>query len=293
MHYLVDFNPVAISLGPVQVHWYGLMYLGGFAGAWWLGQRRLAAGRLPVTRDAFADLAFYVMLGVILGGRIGYVLFYNFGQYLAHPLDVFKVWDGGMSFHGGLLGVLLAGWLWSRWQKLHFFDTMDFVAPLVPIGLGLGRLGNFINGELWGAFTQKPWGMIFPSAPELAEQSHAALVAAYQAGQLESFARHPTQLYEFALEGVVMFTLLVLYSRKPRPRYAVSGWFALLYGVFRFLVEFVRVPDVQLGYLAFGWLTMGQVLSLPLIVFGLFLLWRSRHAPTLQPQVVAAADGDK
>jgi len=293
MHYLVDFNPVAISLGPVQVHWYGLMYLGGFAGAWWLGQRRLAAGRLPVTRDAFADLAFYVMLGVILGGRIGYVLFYNLGQYLAHPLDVFKVWDGGMSFHGGLLGVLLAGWLWSRWQKLHFFDTMDFVAPLVPIGLGLGRLGNFINGELWGAFTQKPWGMIFPSAPELAEQSHAALVAAYQAGQLESFARHPTQLYEFALEGVVMFTLLVLYSRKPRPRYAVSGWFALLYGVFRFLVEFVRVPDVQLGYLAFGWLTMGQVLSLPLIVFGLFLLWRSRHAPTLQPQVVAAADGDK
>ncbi|MBZ0223159.1 MAG: prolipoprotein diacylglyceryl transferase [Dokdonella sp.] len=293
MHYLVDFNPVAISLGPVQVHWYGLMYLGGFAGAWWLGQRRLAAGRLPVTRDAFADLAFYVMLGVILGGRIGYVLFYNLGQYLAHPLDVFKVWDGGMSFHGGLLGVLLAGWLWSRWQKLHFFDTMDFVAPLVPIGLGLGRLGNFINGELWGAFTQKPWGMIFPSAPELAEQSHAALVAAYQAGQLESFARHPTQLYEFALEGVVMFTLLVLYSRKPRPRYAVSGWFALLYGVFRFLVEFVRVPDVQLGYLAFGWLTMGQVLSLPLIVFGLFLLWRARHAPTLQPQVVAAADGDK
>lgn len=293
MHYLVDFNPVAISLGPVQVHWYGLMYLGGFAGAWWLGQRRLAAGRLPVTRDAFADLAFYVMLGVILGGRIGYVLFYNFGQYLAHPLDVFKVWDGGMSFHGGLLGVLLAGWLWSRWQKLHFFDTMDFVAPLVPIGLGLGRLGNFINGELWGAFTQKPWGMIFPSAPELAEQSHASLLAAYQAGQLESFARHPTQLYEFALEGVVMFTLLVLYSRKPRPRYAVSGWFALLYGVFRFLVEFVRVPDVQLGYLAFGWVTMGQVLSLPLIVFGLFLLWRSRHAPTLQPQVVAAADGDK
>ncbi|MBX3688672.1 prolipoprotein diacylglyceryl transferase [Dokdonella sp.] len=292
MHYLVDFNPVAIALGPVQVHWYGLMYLGGFAGAWWLGQRRLAAGRLPVTRDAFADLAFYVMLGVILGGRIGYVVFYNFGQYLAHPLDVFKVWDGGMSFHGGLLGVLLAGWLWSRAQKLHFFDTIDFVAPLVPIGLGLGRLGNFINGELWGDFTQRPWGMIFPAAPELAERSHAALLAAYQAGELEAFARHPTQLYEFALEGVVMFTLLVLYSRKPRPRYAVSGWFALLYGVFRFLVEFVRVPDVQLGYLAFGWLTMGQVLSLPLVLLGLFLLWRSRHAPTLQPQVVAAADGD-
>lgn len=289
MHILVDFDPVAFSLGPVQVHWYGLMYLLGFAGAWWLGQKRLLAGRLPVTQDAFSDLAFYVMLGVILGGRIGYVLFYNFGQYLAHPLDIFRVWDGGMSFHGGLLGVLLAGWIWTRRHKLHFFDTIDFVAPLVPIGLGLGRLGNFINGELWGSPTDKPWGMIFPNAPELIDKTRDQLQALHQAGQLGQYARHPSQLYEFALEGVVMFVLLWLYSRKPRPRYAVSGLFALLYGVFRFAVEFVRVPDVQLGYLAFGWLTMGQVLSLPLILIGLFLLWRSRSAPTLPLQPAAHA----
>jgi len=289
MHYLVDFNPVALSLGPLQVHWYGIMYLLGFGGAWWFGTRRLAQGRLPVTRDAFSDLAFYVMLGVILGGRIGYVLFYNFGEYLAHPLDVFRVWDGGMSFHGGLLGVLLAGWLWTRRHRLHFFDTIDFVAPLVPIGLGLGRLGNFINGELWGAFTRKPWGMIFPNAPELIDKTREQVHALYGAGQLDVYARHPSQLYEFALEGVVMFALLWFYSRRPRPRYAVSGLFALLYGVFRFLVEFVRIPDAQLGYLAFGWVTMGQVLSLPLIVVGLFLLWLSRRAPTLQPRVVEAS----
>ncbi|MBC6942369.1 MAG: prolipoprotein diacylglyceryl transferase [Xanthomonadales bacterium] len=283
MHYLVDFDPVALSLGPLQVHWYGLMYLLGFAGAWWLGSRRLAAGRLPVTREAFADLAFYVMLGVILGGRVGYVLFYNLREYLAHPLDILRVWDGGMSFHGGLLGVLLAGWIWTRRQRIHYFDTIDFVAPLVPIGLGLGRLGNFINGELWGAPTTRPWGMIFPTAPELADTSREQLQALYAAGQLERFARHPSQLYEFALEGVVMFVVLWAYSRRPRPRYAVSGLFALLYGVFRFAVEFVRVPDAQLGYLAFGWLTMGQVLSLPLVVVGLVLLGLSRRAPTLAP----------
>ncbi|KAB2898548.1 MAG: prolipoprotein diacylglyceryl transferase [Dokdonella sp.] len=283
MHYLVDFDPVALSLGPLQVHWYGLMYLLGFAGAWWLGSRRLAAGRLPVTREAFADLAFYVMLGVILGGRVGYVLFYNLREYLAHPLDILRVWDGGMSFHGGLLGVLLAGWIWTRCQRIHYFDTIDFVAPLVPIGLGLGRLGNFINGELWGAPTTRPWGMIFPTAPELADTSREQLQALYASGQLERFARHPSQLYEFALEGVVMFVVLWAYSRRPRPRYAVSGLFALLYGVFRFAVEFVRVPDAQLGYLAFGWLTMGQALSLPLVVVGLVLLGLSRRAPTLAP----------
>ena len=283
MHYLVDFDPVALSLGPLQVHWYGLMYLLGFAGAWWLGSRRLAAGRLPVTREAFADLAFYVMLGVILGGRVGYVLFYNLREYLAHPLDILRVWDGGMSFHGGLLGVLLAGWIWTRRQRIHYFDTIDFVAPLVPIGLGLGRHGNFINGGLWGAPTTRPWGMIFPTGPELADTSREQLQALYAAGQLERFARHPSQLYEFALEGVVMFVGLWAYSRRPRPRYAVSGLFALLYGVFRFAVEFVRVPDAQLGYLAFGWLTMGQVLSLPLVVVGLVLLGLSRRAPTLAP----------
>ena len=283
MPYFVDINPVAFSIGPLQVHWYGIMYLLGFAGAWWLGQRRRAAGRLPVTADQFSDLAFYVMLGVILGGRLGYMFFYNTAELIAHPLSLIRIWEGGMSFHGGLLGVLAAGLLWTRKHRLHFFDVIDFVAPLVPVGLGFGRLGNFINGELWGDHTTRPWGMIFPGALESLDKTRDELHAMYLAGQLNGEARHPSQLYEFALEGLVMFAVLWFYSRKPRPRYAVSGLFALLYGVFRFAIEFVRIPDVQLGYLAFGWLTMGQILSLPLILIGLFLLWLSRRAPTLAP----------
>jgi phosphatidylglycerol:prolipoprotein diacylglycerol transferase len=182
-----------------------------------------------------------------------------------------------MSFHGGLLGVLIAGWIWTRRHGIHFFDAIDFVAPLVPIGLGLGRLGNFIGGELWGRHTDAPWGMIFPRALDALGKAPDELRSMYLAGQLSSEARHPSQLYEFALEGVVMFAVLWWYSRKPRPRYAVAGLFALLYGCFRFAVEFVREPDAQLGYLAFGWLTMGQVLSLPLIAIGLFLFWLSRR----------------
>ena len=289
MPYFHDINPIAISFGPLAVHWYGVMYLLSFAGAWWLGERRRARGRLPVSHEAFSDLSFYVMLGVILGGRIWYMLSYVSVDWIWHdPLAIFRVWDGGMSFHGGLLGVLIAGWLWSRRQGLHFFDTVDFVAPLVPIGLGLGRLGNFINGELWGKHTDAPWGVIFPSALESLNKSREQLHQMYLAGQLNAEARHPSQLYEFALEGVVMFAVLYVFSLKPRPRYAVSGLFGLLYGVFRFAVEFVRVPDAQLGYLAFGWVTMGQVQSLPLIAVGLVLLWMSRRAPTLQPDPAAA-----
>ena len=263
---VVDINPIAFHLGPVQVHWYGLMYLVGFFSAAVLGEYRRRKGRLPVTRDALGDLFFYGMMGVIVGGRIGYMLFYYAGGLRwiwTDPLALFKVWDGGMSFHGGLLGVLAAGWWWSRRQKLHFFDTIDFVAPLVPIGLGLGRLGNFINGELWGKPAEVPWAMIFPNAPD-------------------RLPRHPSQLYEMLLEGVVMFVVLWLVSLKPRPRYLVSGLFALLYGCFRFAVEFVRVPDPQLGYL-FGtsWVTMGQMQSLPLIAIGLALIAMSRRAPTL------------
>jgi phosphatidylglycerol:prolipoprotein diacylglycerol transferase len=198
-----------------------------------------------------------------------------------------------MSFHGGLLGVLAAGWWWSWRHKVHFFDTVDFVAPLVPIGLGLGRLGNFIGGELWGRHTDEPWGVIFPRALDQLGKTHDELYQMYLAGQLIGEARHPSQLYEFALEGVVLFTVLWFYSRKPRPRYAVSGWFALLYGLFRFSVEFVREPDVQLGFIAFDWLTMGQILSLPLIVVGLTLLWLSRRAPTLLPPAASmAADAE-
>ncbi len=280
MHYFHDLDPIAISLGPVQVHWYGLMYLGGFLGAWFLGWRRLRAGRLAgVSEQQFSDLAFYAMLGVILGGRIGYMLFYGFDQLRAEPLSIFRVWEGGMSFHGGLLGVLTAGLYWSWRNHVHFFDTVDFVSPLVPIGLGLGRLGNFIGGELWGKPTDLPWGVIFPRALEGLGKTREELHQLYLSGALEAEARHPSQLYEMLLEGVVMFTVLWLYSRRPRPRYAVSGLFALLYGMLRFAVEFVRVPDAQLGYLAFGWLTMGQVLSLPLIVTGLVLLALSTRQP--------------
>ena len=283
MHYFVDINPIAFSLGPVQVHWYGIMYLLAFGAAWGLGQRRRAAGRLPVTHDQFSDLAFYGMLGAIVGGRVWYMLSYVSVDWIIHdPFALFRVWDGGMSFHGGLLGVVTASWLWSRKHKLHFFDTIDFVAPLVPIGLGLGRLGNFINGELWGRHTDLPWGMIFPSALESLGKTREQLYQMALASQLNGEARHPSQLYEFFLEGVVMFSVIWLYSRKPRPRYAVSGLFALLYGAFRFAVEFVRQPDAQLGYLAWGWLTMGQIQSVPLIVLGLVWLWKSRRAPTMK-----------
>jgi phosphatidylglycerol:prolipoprotein diacylglycerol transferase len=238
-----------------------------------------------VSETAYSDLLFYGMLGVVLGGRIGYIVFYGFEQVLHDPLSALRVWEGGMSFHGGLLGVLAAGLWWSRRQGLHFFDTVDFVAPLIPAGLGLGRLGNYIGGELWGHTTQVSWAVIFPkSLPAPFDRLDAsALRAAHESGALDAFARHPSQLYQAVLEGVAMFALLWWYSARPRPRYAVSGLFAILYGVFRFAVEFVREPDAHLGYLAFGWLTMGQLLSLPLIAVGLWLMWRSRRAPVLVP----------
>lgn len=287
MPYLVDIDPIAFSIGPVAVHWYGIMYLIAFAAFWWLGERRRRAGRLPVGPTAFSDLAFYGMIGVILGGRVGYMLFYATPELLADPLSLFRIWEGGMSFHGGLLGVLAAMWYWSRRNGMHFFDVMDFVAPLVPIGLGTGRLGNFIGGELWGRHTDLPWGMIFPRAIDTAGHSIEQLKAMAAAGQLAAEARHPSQLYQMLLEGVLLFCILYFVSMKPKPRYLVSGLFALFYGVFRFGVEFVREPDAQLGYLAWGWLTMGQILSLPLILLGVVLLLASRSAPTLQPRVVA------
>lgn len=287
MIYLHQIDPIAFSLGPLKVHWYGIAYALAFVAAWFLGRSRVRAGRLPgVDDNGYGDLMFYCMLGVVLGGRIGYILFYDLPTYLAHPLQVFKVWEGGMSFHGGLLGVLLAAWWWARRQRLHFFDVMDFVAPLVPAGLGFGRLANFVNGELWGKYTGTNWGVIFPTTdPNMTHLGldAAQLQAQYATGMLDRFARHPTQLYEAMLEGLVLFCVLWVYSRKPRPRYAVSGLFALLYGLFRFAVEFVRVPDQQLQYLAFDWLTMGQLLSLPLIAVGLYWLWLSRRSPTLAP----------
>jgi phosphatidylglycerol---prolipoprotein diacylglyceryl transferase len=290
MYYLHRIDPVALQLGPVSIHWYGLMYLLAFAVAWWLGLRRIRQGRLPVSADAYSDLLFYGMLGVVLGGRLGYILFYGFQQVLDDPLSALRVWEGGMSFHGGLLGVLAALGFWSRRHRMHFFDTVDFVAPLVPPGLGLGRLGNWIGGELWGRVSDVPWAVIFPkSLPDPFYSLDAAgLEAAHRSGVLDAFARHPSQLYQAFFEGVVMVTLLLWYSARPRPRYAVSGLFGVLYGLGRFAIEFVRQPDAQLGYLAFGWLTMGQLLSLPMIGVGLWLLWLSRRAPTLAAAVPAA-----
>jgi phosphatidylglycerol:prolipoprotein diacylglycerol transferase len=287
MTILHQIDPIALHLGPLQVHWYGIMYLLGFGLAWWLGMRRVRAGRLPgVSEQAYGDLLFYAMLGVVLGGRLGYVFFYSFGDLLKDPLMLFRIWEGGMSFHGGLLGVVAAAWWWSRRHHLHLWDTVDFVAPLVPPGLGLGRIGNYIGGELFGKPTDAGWGVVFPRAPEFLGWPMEQIQAQFASGALDKFARHPSQLYQAFLEGLVMFVAVWWFSSKPRPRYAVSGLFALLYGCFRFAIEFVRVPDQQIGdhgYLAFGWLTMGQVLSLPLIALGLFLFWLSRRSPVLQP----------
>ena len=288
MTFLHQIDPIAFHAGPVAVHWYGIMYLLGFASAWWLGTRRIKAGRLPgVSADGFSDLLFYSMLGVVLGGRIGYMLFYTPGILLENPLQLIRVWEGGMSFHGGLIGVLIACLWWSRKQKTHFFDTMDFVAPLVPLGLGFGRLGNFIGAELWGKTTDGSWGVVFPSSlpADLGQLPPEALKTLHATGALDVYARHPSQLYQAALEGLVLFIVLWTVSIKPRGRYLVSGLFALLYGVFRFAVEFVRMPDNGI-YLAWGWFTKGQLLSLPLIALGMYLIWRSRTAPVLQPSIV-------
>lgn len=290
--WFVDIDPIALSIGPIfgygplQVHWYGIMYLLAFLLGWWLGERRRARGRLGVSREAFGDLVFYLMVGVIVGGRVGYMLFYDSGELLRDPLSLLRIWDGGMSFHGGLLGVLAATWWWCRRQQRHFLDLMDFIAPLAPIGLGLGRLGNFIGGELWGRQTDAPWGMLFPRAleqdPRFAGMPIAQLRELAQTGALDAQARHPSQLYEFLLEGVLLFAVLWWFSAQPRRRGAVSGLFALLYGLFRFGIEFVRQPDQQIGFIAFHWLTMGQLLSLPLIAVGVFLLWYSRRQPLTQ-----------
>ncbi len=254
-----DFDPIAISLGPLKVRWYGLMYLVGFLLAWWLGKKRASRPGSGWQSEEVSDLIFYGVLGVMLGGRIGYVLFYNPMFYLSHPLDMLRVWEGGMSFHGGLIGVLAAVWLYARRYRKTFLQVTDFIAPLTPLGLGAGRIGNFINQELPGRITDVPWGMVFRDAGDL--------------------PRHPSQLYEATLEGVVLFAILWWYSAKPRPLGAVSGAFLVFYALFRFLIELVREPDPQLGYLAFGWFTMGQLLSIPMWLIGIWMLWTARRKP--------------
>lgn len=252
-------NPVALDLGVIQIHWYGLMYLIGIGGAWLIASRQLASFDASWSKDRLSDLVFWVAMGVIVGGRVGYVLFYDLPAYAANPLKVFQIWDGGMAFHGGLLGVLICTWLFARKTQTPFMKLMDFIAPLVPIGLGAGRIGNFINAELWGKATDVSWAMIFPTDPA-------------------QLPRHPSQLYQAALEGVALFVILWIFTRKPRPTGSVMGLFGICYGIFRFIVEFVRVPDTQLGYLAFNWLTMGQLLCLPMILAGAGLMvWAYRH----------------
>ncbi len=245
-----DIDPVIFSIGFLKIRWYGLMYVIGFVLAWWLARRRAARPYTPVRPAQVDDLIFYCMLGVIIGGRLGYSLVYGWQQVLADPLYIVRITEGGMSFHGGLVGVMTALWLYARKLGRRFWEIGDFVAPLAPLGLGFGRIGNFINGELWGKPTDVPWSF-----------------------NVDGVALHPSQLYESALEGFVLFAIVWWFSAKERPVGAVSGVFLVGYGVFRFFVEFYRVPDAHLGYLALDWLTMGQILSLPMIALGALLLW--------------------
>ena len=252
-------DPVLFAIGPLKVHWYGVMYLIGFAAVWVLGQKRAQLPWSPIKPEAIEDLVTYGALGVILGGRVGYMLFYNFSEFLSNPLNLFKIWQGGMAFHGGMLGVFVAMWLFSKKQNCTMLQLTDIIAPLCPIGLGAGRLGNFINSELWGRPTDAAWGMVFPNGGAL--------------------PRHPSQLYEAFLEGVVLFVILWIYTSKPRPTMGATGLALLCYGCFRFFVEFFRMPDAHLGYLVLDWVTMGQILSTPMIIIGAAMFyWAHKKA---------------
>lgn len=246
-----DIDPIAINLGPIAIHWYGLAYLAAFAFAWWLGTRRAQRPGSPFSRQDVADLIFYGALGAILGGRIGYVLFYGFERLLADPLYLFAFREGGMSFHGGMIGVILAVWWFGRRQGRGLFEVTDFVAPLVPIGLGFGRLGNFANAELPGRVTEVSWALVYPG---------------------DVVARHPSALYQAFSEGLLLFAIMLLVAARPRPTGLVSGAFLLAYGGLRFVTEFFREPDAHLGFVALDWMTMGQVLCVPMILGGIGLV---------------------
>lgn len=254
-----NIDPVALSLGPITIYWYGLTYVGGLVFAWWLGKQRARLPNSPIKESQIDDLIFYAALGIIIGGRVGYALFYGAGSLLDDPLRVFRIWEGGMAFHGGFLGVVIAMWFLCRNHKIEFGGLVDFIAPLAPVGLALGRLGNFINQELWGRPADVPWAMVFPN-------------------DASGLARHPSQLYQFAMEGVLLFIILYWYTRVPRPRWSAAGLFLFGYGVFRSTAEFFREPDAHIGFDALGWITRGQLLSLPMIIAGaMIIIWAYRR----------------
>ena len=252
-----QFNPIALQLGPIKIYWYGIMYVVAFLTAWTLARLRARYPHENWDNKAIDDLLFYAALGVVLGGRLGYMLFYSWQNLLQDPLSLFKTWQGGMSFHGGLLGVCCGMWLFQRKHPYSFLQCLDFIAPLVPLGLAVGRLGNFINGELWGRVSDVPWAMIFPHAGSL--------------------ARHPSQLYEALGEGLALFLLLWWYARQPRQPGRIAGLFLIGYAMIRFSVEFFRQPDWQIGFIAFGWLTEGQLLCVPMLLMGAWLLYRTHR----------------
>lgn len=254
-----EIDPVAIALGPIKVHWYGLTYLAGLTFAWWLALRRAMRADSPIQRVQVDDLIFYSALGIVIGGRLGYALFYGFDRLIQEPLWLFRVWEGGMAFHGGFLGVVTALWWFCRRHQIHFIDLADFVAPLAPMGLALGRLGNFIGQELWGRPADVPWAMVFPRDPL-------------------GLARHPSQLYQLALEGLLLLSVLLWLGRKPRARGILSGTFLLGYGILRFIAEFFREPDAHIGFDWLGWMTRGQLLCLPMLLAGALFLWLSLRA---------------
>lgn len=253
-----NIDPVAVDLGFVQVHWYGIMYLIGFAAAYLLFRQRAKKAAAPFLVEQVDDVVFYAALGVIVGGRIGYILFYG-SSLFDDPLAIFKVWQGGMSFHGGFIGVMISLGIYCKRQQVKVGSLLDLTCLVAPIGLGFGRLGNFIGQELWGRPTDMPWAMVFPADPE-------------------ALARHPSQLYQAFFEGLILFSIMYWFNHKPRPRWSSAGLFVLLYGIFRFFVEFFREPDSHIGFDVAGMFSRGQLLSFPMIIVGfMVLLWAYKH----------------
>ena len=247
-----NINPIFISLGDFHIYWYGIMYLIGFLLVWFVGSFYIKNKITSLSQDNFSDLLFYGFLGVLIGGRVGYAIFYNFSYTLENPITIFYIWNGGMSFHGGFIGVLLSMLFFCKKTKKPFFEISDFIVRLIPIGLFTGRIGNFINGELWGKTSDVAWGIVFP--------------------KVDNALRHPTQLYEAFLEGILLFIILNFFILGKQKSKVITAYFLILYSLFRFVVEFYRVPDLHIGYLAFNWVTMGQVLCLPMFILGLYIL---------------------